>query len=122
MYKTLYFYNASTKIYDHSELVDVSDKVPDKVTNESGEVLNVTTIRPDDGLYTPRKFDTENQTWLGTPKEEWLAAHPVPAPEPSEQDKTNAVLMLQIAQNKAAQDQFNAQAMLAIATQNGGAN
>lgn len=109
----LYFWNENKEL-DHSEFFMADDELPNPLPD------NATSVEPTNGLYEPITWD--GTAWNGTDKDEWLAAHPVPAPEPSEQDKTNAALMLQIAQNKTAQDQFNAQAMFAIAAQNEGTN
>lgn len=114
MTKILYYWDEQTKELDHSEFFMTDDELPNPLPD------NATPVAPTNGLYEPIMWD--GITWNGTDKDEWLAAHPVPVPEPSEQDKTNAALMLQIAQNKTAQDQFNAQAMLAIAAQNGETN
>lgn len=117
--KVAYFYNSETKVYDHAELVKDGDTVPTSGTGTNGEALGVTMTRPADGLYEPRKFDTDGNVWTGAAKEDWLAAHPVPTPEPTAQEKANASMLLQIAQNKAAQDQFNAQTLLQIASMGG---
>ncbi|CAM3206089.1 hypothetical protein [Lactiplantibacillus plajomi] len=106
----LYYWDEKKEL-NHSEFYQ--DELPTPMPS------NATSVAPRNGLYEPITWNGE--TWVGTDKEVWLAAHPVSKPEPSAQDKANAALALQIAQNKAAQDKFNAQTMLALA-QNGGTN
>ena len=114
--RVIYFYNLKTSEYAGSMLLmDASKQVPTDYTTDDGVMCGVTTVRPADGLYTPRHFDLDKQDWIGTPKEEWLAAHPAPTPVPTVEQTAEAQLMLQIAQNKTAQDSFNAQALLQIA-------
>ena len=117
--KVAYFYNAESKAYDHAELVKDDDTVPTSGTNDNGESLGVTLTRPEDGLYEPRKYDVDKDVWTGDTKENWLAAHPVPTPEPTAQEQANAQMLLQIAQNKQNQDEFNAQTLLQIASLGG---
>lgn len=105
--KVLYFYDEKNQ-FDHSKLVQDDAQIQQ----------NSTFVAPENGLYEPITWD--GSAWVGTAKEVWLKEHPVPTPEPTDQDKTNAAIMLQIARNKAVQNQFNAQAMLAIAANNGG--
>lgn len=114
--KAIYFYDLKTFGYSGSMLLmDDSKPVPESYTNEDGAKLGVTTVRPADGLYTPRHFDIDKQAWIGTDKEEWLAAHPAPVPVPTAEQTAQAQLMLQMAQNKTTQGNFNAQALLQIA-------
>lgn len=70
--KVIYFFDATTKQFDHSELVDSSVTIPE----------NATDIRPADGLYTPLTFN--GTEWTGSTREAWLAAQPAPvAPTPT---------------------------------------
>lgn len=105
-----YFYNAETKIYDHAKLVKDGDTAPTSGTNDAGEALGVTLTRPEDGLYEPRKYDVAKDVWTGDTKEHWLAAHPMPTPEPTAQDQ--AITML--AQNQTATAQAQSQMQQAI--------
>ncbi|VDG18799.1 hypothetical protein [Lactobacillus backii] [Lactiplantibacillus mudanjiangensis] len=107
--KALYFYDEN-KEFDHIELVEDEAPIQERSTF----------VAPKNGLFEPITWDGE--AWNGITEEEWLAAHPAPTPEPTEQDKTNAQILLQVATNKTAQDQFNAQALLQIAAIKGGTN
>lgn len=81
MKRVIYFYNAQTKVFDHSEiLMDDKAPVPTTGTNKAGEALGVTTVKPADGLYTPRHFDLSKQEWLGVTREDWAAKLPEPEP------------------------------------------
>lgn len=115
--RAIYFYNAQTKVLDHSEiLMDDATPVPTSGTNTKGEVLGVTLIKPADGLYMPIKIDLVKQAWFGATREDWLAGLPAPDPAtPTAEQQNQAALLLQMAQNKAAQDKFNAQIMLQVA-------
>ncbi|BDZ31220.1 hypothetical protein [Lactiplantibacillus brownii] len=118
MKRVIYFYNLSTKELDHSEvLMDDMAPVPTTGTNASGEALGVTLIKPADGLYTPIKIDLVKQAWFGATREDWLAGLPDPAPTTPTADQQNqAALMLQVAQTKTDQANFDAQIMLQVAS------
>ncbi|MFC6202560.1 hypothetical protein ACFP1L_11870 [Lactiplantibacillus nangangensis] len=106
--KVLYFYDEGTGIFDHSELVTVDDEftLPE----------NATFVAPVNGSYEPIHINDDKTAWIGTPKEEWMAAHPAPAPTPTPEQTAQATLMLQMAQTKTTQDKFNAQIMLQLAS------
>lgn len=121
MKRAVYFYNAQTKVLDHSEvLMDDEAPVPTTGTNSAGEALGVTIIKPADGLYTPIKIDLAKGTWFGATREDWLASLPDPEPTTPTADQQNqAAVMLQLAQIKvgqADQSKFNAQIMLQVAS------
>lgn len=83
--KVIYFYDATTKQFDHSELVDSSVTIP----------ANATDIRPADGLYTPLTFT--GTEWTGSTREAWLAAQPAPvAPTPTAEQLAIAALTQQV--------------------------
>lgn len=111
MTQTLYYWDES-KHFSYSEFYLNEADVPTPLP------ANATTLAPESGLYEPISWD--GSVWIGADKADWLAAHPAPTPEPTDQDKTNASLMLQIAQNKSEQEKFSAQVLLQIATLNGG--
>jgi len=114
--RVIYFYDLKTLEYVGSNIIfDDRAELPTSYTTDDGVMCGVTTVRPADGLYAPRHFDIDKQAWIGTDKEEWLAAHPAPVPVPTAEQTAQAQLMLQMAQNKITQDNFNAQALLHIA-------
>ncbi|WP_461241218.1 hypothetical protein [Paucilactobacillus sp. N302-9] len=92
---------------------------------------NETFVAVPDGQYQPSTWN--GTTWVGTPQEEWeanqkaeqeayLKTHPELAPQPSADQQALAQLALTVAQNKTEQDKTNAQLLLATATSqvNGG--
>lgn len=111
MTQILYYWDEFQHL-EHSELYMDEADLPITLPT------NATTIAPKNGLYEPISWN--GSAWVGTTKTDWLAAHPVLASEPTDQDKTNASVMLQIAINKATQDQFNSQLLLQTASINGG--
>lgn len=113
MAKILYYWDKQTDEFDHSEFFMTDDELPNPLPE------NATLVAPTDGLYEPITWD--GTTWIGTDKETWAANCPLPNPLPTEQDKKNASILLEIAQNKKEQDKFNAQIMLTLA-QKGGNN
>ena len=79
-----------------------------------GAVLasNQTFVKPADGLYQPMRFN--GTTWIGTPKEEWEAAHPAPKMEPSASQIAQANTLKDVAQLQVAhtsQQKLNADLM-----------
>lgn len=79
-----------------------------------GAVLasNQTFVKPADGLYQPMRFN--GTTWIGTPKEEWEAAHPAPKMEPSTSQIAQANTLKDVAQLQVAhtnQQKLNADLM-----------
>ena len=47
------------------------DGTPVDVWSEQDMPENSTLIPPADGLYQPRRFDPETETWSGATREEW---------------------------------------------------
>lgn len=79
-----------------------------------GAVLasNQTFVKPADGLYQPMRFN--GTTWIGTPKEEWEAAHPAPKMEPSASQIAQANTLKDVSQLQVAhtsQQKLNADLM-----------
>lgn len=60
------------------------DGTPVDVWDEKDMPENSTLIPPTDGLYQPRKFDPETQTWSGATKEEWESSLPVDVEHPEQ--------------------------------------
>lgn len=63
------------------------DGTPIDVWTEQEMPENSTLIPPTDGLYQPRKFDPETETWTGATKEEWESGLPVEPEYPTEDTK-----------------------------------
>lgn len=79
-----------------------------------GAVLaaNQTFVKPADGLYQPMRFN--GTTWIGTPKEEWEAAHPAPEQKPSASQIAQANTLKTVAELQVAhtgQQKLNADLM-----------
>ncbi len=77
---------------------------------------NETFKKPQDGLYEPIKWNGTD--WVGTPKEVWEAAQPKAEIKPTDQQKLNSTISLQLAQllaNSKKQDKLNAQLAIDIA-------
>jgi len=119
MKRVIYFYNAQTKVFDHSEiLMDDKAPVPTTGTNKAGEALGVTTVKPADGLYTPIIWN--GNAWLGTDEKTWQSQQEErqadqkanPAAPTAEQQMINA-LGLQVASLQAT--------VTKLTTTNGGA-
>lgn len=79
MAKILYYWDQD-KHFDHSEFFQNDEDVPNPLPD------NATAVAPVNGLYEPLTWN--GASWDGTPKEDWLAAHPTPAPEPTSEQKT----------------------------------
>lgn len=87
--KLLYFYDPETK-----EKIDGQEKVvPDgfQITTEQSATL----VAPEQGLWTPLKFDETNQKWIGTDEADYRAAHPAPATTATDAQKQLAALTYQ---------------------------
>ncbi|WDV24857.1 hypothetical protein PVS71_07755 [Pediococcus acidilactici] len=87
--KILYFYDPDTK-----EKLDGQEKVvPDnfKITDEKSATL----VAPEQGLWSPIKFDETNQKWIGTTEADYLAAHPAPAQTATDTQQQLAALSYQ---------------------------
>lgn len=116
--KLLYFYDPDTK-----EKLDGQEKVvPDnfKITTEQ----NATLVAPNQGLWTPLKFDETNQEWIGTAKEDYLEAHPAPAPTATDiQQQLAALAYQQMTTQQTITDlqKQNAQMAYQLMTAQGGA-
>lgn len=67
------------------------DGTPVDVWTEQEMPENSTLIAPTDGLYQPRKFDPETQTWSGATKEEWENSLPVDIEYPIEDTKDKEI-------------------------------
>lgn len=67
------------------------DGTPIDVWTEQDMPENSTLIPPTDGLYQPRKFDPETQTWSGATKEEWENSLPVDIEYPIEDTKDKEI-------------------------------
>lgn len=117
--KAVFMYDTVTRIFKGSKVVD-----DDNYVVQTGETL----IEPSEGLYDPKKISADGTMWVGTDKEVWqaeqdaayqayLKEHPELAPKPSVTDQQLAELALTIATNKTQQDQTNAQLLLAAAQQ-----
>ena len=66
------------------------DGTPIDVWNEQDMPENSTLIPPTDGLYQPRKFNPDTETWSGATKEEWQSSLPV-EPEYPEDTKDKEI-------------------------------
>ncbi|WP_338230771.1 hypothetical protein [Lactiplantibacillus paraxiangfangensis] len=103
MATVLYYWDKETKELDHSELYMNESDVPKPLPD------NATTVAPENGLYEPIHISDDKTKWLGTSKEEWLAAHPVPTPEPTAEQKmimqqaTGIAQLQQLAMSQASQ-------------------
>lgn len=102
--KLLYKYDSDMKLIEIIE------------SNDNKFIENTTDVSPTDGLYDPT---WNGQEWVGKTLDEFLADNPEMPDEPSQQEQLNATVLAQIAQNKADQDKFNAQVLLAIANKGG---
>lgn len=100
--KVIYFFDATTKQFDHSELVDSSVTIPE----------NATDIRPADGLYTPLTFN--GTEWTGSTREAWLAAQPAPVAPVAPTPTAEQLMINSLGQQVAA-------LTAKLATQSGGA-
>ncbi|MDO0950186.1 hypothetical protein Q1L93_00070 [Mammaliicoccus sciuri] len=67
------------------------DGTPIDVWTEQEMPENSTLIPPTDGLYQPRKFDPETETWSGATKEEWESNLPVDVEYPTEDTKDKEI-------------------------------
>lgn len=67
------------------------DGTPIDVWTEQEMPDNSTLIPPTDGLYQPRKFDPETETWTGATKEEWENSLPVDIEYPTEDTKDKEI-------------------------------
>lgn len=117
MTKAVYTYDTgSGNTFTGSKLVD------DDYQPVAGETL----VAPAPGLYEPLHFD--GVTFIGTDQATWQAAqdaayaqmiedNPEMAPQPSDAEVQLAALALTVATNKTEQDKTNAQLLLATATQ-----
>ncbi|BDZ30641.1 hypothetical protein RA086_05675 [Lactiplantibacillus sp. WILCCON 0030] len=76
MAQLLYFWDED-EVLDHSELIMTDDGLPDPLPSNS------TLIAPANGLFEPIHINSDRTAWFGISKEEWLAAHPAPKPEPT---------------------------------------
>lgn len=77
---------------------------------------NETFVRPEDGLYEPITWN--GSTWVGTSHEVWEANQPTVKIEPTDQQKLNAQVSLQLAQlskDVADQKKINAQLTVQLA-------
>lgn len=112
--KLLYFYDEKSKQYDHSELFsDLTDETNSDNSSKSLHTLpnllpdNATLVAPTNGLYEPITWD--GTAWNGADKDEWLAAHPVPVPDPTAeqamimQQATDITQMKQMIMSQASQ-------------------
>lgn len=67
------------------------DGTPIDVWSEQEMPENSTVIPPTDGLYQPRKFDPETETWSGATKEEWENSLPIDPEYPEEDEKDKKI-------------------------------
>ena len=104
--KNIYLFDQKTKEFVGVSVIANSDDVPE----------NATESKPTDGLYEP---SWNGKEWVGKTLEEFLADNPETPDELTSQDQLNATVLAQIAQNKADQDKFNAEVLLAIASKGG---
>lgn len=77
---------------------------------------NETLVKPEDGLYTPIKWD--GSTWVGTPKEVWEANQSKVEVKPTAQQTAMASLMKDVASMKTSdqtQNSLNASVMKDLA-------
>ncbi len=84
MDKLIYFYKDDLS-FDHVGVIVKGEKVPE----------NATLAAPQG--YEPFTYDQATDTWSGIDEKTWNASHPDISPEPTEQDKINAMVFEQIA-------------------------
>lgn len=77
--------------WDKDKHLDTINLVDDDYQLEPNETFT----KPDDGLYEPISWT--GSTWVGVSKEEWEAAHPQHAVEPSAGEQALNALGLQVA-------------------------
>ncbi|MDV0430109.1 hypothetical protein RXV91_04320 [Lactiplantibacillus sp. DA1] len=101
MAKILYYWDRETHGLNHSEFFMTDDELPNPLPD------NATLVAPTNGLYEPITWD--GTAWNGTDKDEWLAAHPVPVPDPTAeqamimQQATDITQMKQMIMSQASQ-------------------
>ncbi|MDV3526139.1 hypothetical protein [Lactiplantibacillus plantarum] len=103
----LYFYG-DNKAYDHSQVYVDDTQVPNPLPSNS------TVVAPEQGLYGTPKWN--GTTWVGIARDEWLTQQPATTPvAPTNDEKFQAQLALQMATLQKNQAEFNAQVLLQLA-------
>ncbi|WP_072557431.1 hypothetical protein [Lactiplantibacillus plantarum] len=103
----LYFYD-NNKAYDHSQVYTDDMQVPNPLP------ANSTTVAPEQGLYGIPKWN--GTTWVGITRDEWLTQQPAATPvAPTNDEKFQAQLALQMATLQKKQSEFNAQVLSQLA-------
>lgn len=84
MDQLIYFYKDDLT-FDHVGVIVKGEEIP----------ANATLTAPQG--YEPFTYDRDADTWNGIDEATWNAKHPDISPEPTEQDKINAMVFEQIA-------------------------
>lgn len=103
----LYFYG-DNKAYDHSQVYVDDTQVPNPLPSNS------TVVAPEQGLYGTPKWN--GTTWVGITRDEWLTQQPAATlVAPTNDEKFQAQLALQMATLQKNQAEFNAQVLSQLA-------